>query len=368
MRKVILGIALMATALFVRAQNGGEFRLIASDMSPEIEGRYARICDFQNEEVLDSVLIKNGGFVYVHPADETKVLWLYLSDYYMMLFNLERGTFAMKYDDNGVLVREGNPTSSFMLMQEFDRDMEQHRSITNANARQRMGSLASKGATLGEQAEEIERIMRDSGDEKKSIYRKYLTKGGNTLLDFIAIVELSGELSEREYIEYFEAAGPIIRENKELRQYYDYCLKQVVMNPSGSFIDYEMVNKAGVKKRLSEFREEGKYFLLDYFASWCAPCGKSMPIIAEIEKEFGTQLTTASIAIWEEGDSDRLYEIALERFGITWHSFHDSACVGVNTYQLRGVPTFILFSPDGVMIMKSNNIQEVRVKLQGLLR
>jgi thiol-disulfide isomerase/thioredoxin len=49
---------------------------------------------------------------------------------------------------------------------------------------------------------------------------------------------------------------------------------------SGTFI-----TEAGGETTLAAY--EGKYILLNFWATWCAPCRKEMPMLSELQAEFG---------------------------------------------------------------------------------
>jgi thiol-disulfide isomerase/thioredoxin len=46
-----------------------------------------------------------------------------------------------------------------------------------------------------------------------------------------------------------------------------------------------MLENDGGEGRLSDYR--GKWVLLNFWATWCAPCRKEMPMLAELQSEFG---------------------------------------------------------------------------------
>ena len=45
------------------------------------------------------------------------------------------------------------------------------------------------------------------------------------------------------------------------------------------------VTEGGGEATLAEY--EGKYVLLNFWATWCAPCRKEMPMLSELQTEFG---------------------------------------------------------------------------------
>jgi thioredoxin 1 len=61
-----------------------------------------------------------------------------------------------------------------------------------------------------------------------------------------------------------------------------------------------------------------KPVLIDFFATWCGPCQALSPVLKEVKDSLGDRISIIKI------DVDKNQEIA-------------------STYQVRGVPTMILF-------------------------
>jgi len=70
--------------------------------------------------------------------------------------------------------------------------------------------------------------------------------------------------------------------------------------------------------------------LVDFWAEWCAPCKQIAPILEELSGEFSKKLTIAKIDVDENPETS-------------------------SKYQVRGIPTMILF--------KNGNILDTKVGL-----
>ena len=67
----------------------------------------------------------------------------------------------------------------------------------------------------------------------------------------------------------------------------DGTLKRLILHKepkSVTPVEFQLEDDGGVGS-LEDYK--GKYVLLNFWATWCAPCRKEMPQIAELQEEFG---------------------------------------------------------------------------------
>lgn len=59
--------------------------------------------------------------------------------------------------------------------------------------------------------------------------------------------------------------------------------------------------RAWLKGAPIENLEKGKVYVLEFWATWCAPCRKNIPRLSELARKFRGKVTVAGIGVYEEG-------------------------------------------------------------------
>lgn len=123
--------------------------------------------------------------------------------------------------------------------------------------------------------------------------------------------------------------------------------------------DFKLKNTEGEQVCLSDFR--GKYVLLDFWASWCAPCRKKNKELCKQYdrlKDIGVEIVSVSL------DSDkRSWKRALKEDKLTWLQLIDE--IGFEnseirkSYKVEQVPTVYLIGPTRVVLAKNPSIREL---------
>jgi peroxiredoxin len=122
----------------------------------------------------------------------------------------------------------------------------------------------------------------------------------------------------------------------------------------GASPEFTARDTSGKIVALSSFR--GKYVLVDFWASWCAPCRKENPNVVEAYKKFHNKgFEIVSISLDTKKD-DWLHAIQMD--GLTWK--HVSDLKGwesglVKEYGVTVVPTSFLIDKEGKVI--ANNLR-----------
>ncbi len=108
--------------------------------------------------------------------------------------------------------------------------------------------------------------------------------------------------------------------------------------------DIEVKSLTGDSIHLSDYR--GRAVLIHFWASWCVPCVKELPLISEAARSSLAGNTTAVLAV-NVGESRGTIHAFIDANGIDMPVFVDITGEAVSAFRAKALPTSILISPEG---------------------
>ena len=130
-------------------------------------------------------------------------------------------------------------------------------------------------------------------------------------------------------------------------------------------VDADMYDLEGKVHHLAEFR--GKYVLLDFWSRGCGPCMMSQPELKEISEMYKDSLEVVSLSI----ENRKGWEEASKAHAMTWNNWNDlEETNGLYArYGVRGIPHFVLISPEGKVVDSWSGYGKwlLKLKVKGML-
>ena len=146
------------------------------------------------------------------------------------------------------------------------------------------------------------------------------------------------------YIALALVANPGIGGTAELEGLRKGTLKKLVFSEPRPMADDEFVDLDGGAHRLSDW--QGKYLLVNFWATWCAPCRAEMPALDALQGEFGGddfEVVTIAIRSKTTGMTKFFEEQGIENLPL----FIDEGQQLSRNSGVLGLPISVLVDPEG---------------------
>jgi thiol-disulfide isomerase/thioredoxin len=152
------------------------------------------------------------------------------------------------------------------------------------------------------------------------------------------------------------------------KSYYGQLVEKE-LNPKSligtSVANFKLNDKNGKPLSVKEIVSEKKYILIDFWASWCAPCRKEIPNLKTAYANYsGKGFEILSISI----DSDEKAWIkALGQENMQWPNLHDDDKVS-KAFNVKAIPATFLVDKNGVIVSDNLRGEALEEKLNELLK
>ena len=152
-------------------------------------------------------------------------------------------------------------------------------------------------------------------------------------------------------------------QGKELAERIATLSRVQVGHPAPGFAQ---ADTAGLSVKLADYK--GKYVLLEFWASWCAPCRAESPNVLKAYDKFHAKgFTVLSVSL--DSDKDKWLQ-AIHKDGLQWQQISDLKGWKNEVaalYGIHAVPANFLIDPSGKIVAENLRGEALQEKLGQLL-
>ena len=119
-------------------------------------------------------------------------------------------------------------------------------------------------------------------------------------------------------------------------------------------VPFELSAMDGTTRTLDDYA--GSYVLLNFWATWCAPCRIEMPALERLHQELaGRGLRVVGVDIGEETGDVRRF---VEETGITFEIVIDHDLSTGRVYAARSLPMTYILDPEGTIVARAIGVRD----------
>ncbi|HEB12834.1 MAG TPA: TlpA family protein disulfide reductase [Actinobacteria bacterium] len=104
---------------------------------------------------------------------------------------------------------------------------------------------------------------------------------------------------------------------------------------------------SGKKVSLSDFK--GKPLIVNFWASWCAPCREEAPVLVKVAKMYGKKVQFLGIVFQDTEAGAKKF---IEEFKVKYPNGTDPSGQAAQDYKITGVPETFFIDANGILRAK----------------
>lgn len=332
-----------------------------------LDGKTVYLYDYKDKTLLDSAVIENGMFTFSDTVNEAKIGFVQTepleSVRYYLYYIMEPGTVYGDLVTDSLSGTPLNDTYYNYQKRKYDIEAEVMAAVEKA-------SLATPDEADAANAT-FDSVYNALFNEYKKCTSQFFDDNKGNILGVLAAENLCQAESYglKEFTEILAGAAPVVRDYPSIQRLLEHL--QILENtaPGKQYVDVDLLDtETGEMRKLSSYID-GKVTLIDFWASWCGPCRRAIPYIAEMYGKYADKgLTVVGLNVW---DTPEKQAEVIKLLNMTWIQVADTTSEKTvsKIYGVNEIPQILLIDANGIIVARNldvNNMEGVITKTLGL--
>ena len=364
MKKILL---LAVAALGLSACSGNQVKYDIKGINAPQDGAAVFLVDVLSSQPIDSAIVADGTFQMKGKADKEAFLNL----------NVEGSNWTF------LLFNDGVPVTADLS----------NNTLSGSDLNNRVTEADLKTDAMYQQynafIDEISALPEEEQDAKMPEYREWFNKLRDCYLSVVEdnkdnlvpvafiqnIRSLAGPDKFNELVNSDApfASHPYVLDLKRRIEESEAKMKEAEEKKQAiigqKFLDLEEADVDGNAHKLSEYVGQGKWVLVDFWASWCGPCKGEMPnVVAAYKKYHDKGFDIVGLSFDREKEP---WVAAITEWEMPWIHLSDLKywkSVASDVYNVNSIPDNLLIDPEGTVVARGLRGEELEAKLAEVIK
>jgi peroxiredoxin len=201
-------------------------------------------------------------------------------------------------------------------------------------------------------------LFKEREDEAKKFINQYLN---TPLAPYLIHYRFKLSMGADELQNWFNQCSTKAKESATGIMLQTFITNKKNLKIGKPYIDFACRDREGRDVKFSSVFDDKKIIILDFWASWCAPCRQEAKNILKIYNELNDKgLDVFSVSI----DKDKKKWLkALDHDGLPWHNLIQDTDINDNTpsvlYNVDAIPAIFILSGDGTILARDLRGEEL---------
>lgn len=344
---------------------------IKGTANPALEGKMVFLGKMEGKEFIarDTAIVKDGTFLFTGSQDSVRnyVLSAERVDEMripMTYFVLENAKYNVSLDS--VIVVKGTPLND-SLRALIDANLELRKKLISAN--REIQRLKDSNELTPEKEAGLRAVVDSSNKRTQQNNIEFIEANKNNVAGALIFSWNAYGFDDETKEKIIASAGPEFKNDPAVMKIKD-LLDVVKRTAEGQmFVDVVMPTPDGSTLALSDVVKNNKLTLVDFWATWCAPCRAEMPNVISIYEQYkGKGLEVVGISF--DKDETRWKDYIKDN-NIQWKNMSDLQhwqSEAGRLYGVNSIPHVMLIDQSGKIVSRGLHGQELRAKVEELLK